>query len=65
MEDHLRCMRHSSTEDDVLVQRKAFEIPKSLLCLAYQDVHRNLQLQIVERGAIALTQVDKNQVAQQ
>lgn len=39
--DHLRCMRHNSTEDDVLVQRKAFEIPKSLVWLAYQDVRRN------------------------
>lgn len=39
--DHFRCAGHNSNEDDVLVQRKAFEIPKSLVWMAYQDVRRN------------------------
>ncbi len=39
--DHFRCSGHNSSEDDVLVQRKAFEIPKSLVWMAYRDVRRN------------------------
>lgn len=39
--DHLRCAKHNSAEDDVLTQRKAFEIPKSLVWASYQDVRRN------------------------
>lgn len=38
---YFRCAWHNSHEDDVLTQRKAFEIPKSLVWQAYQDVRRN------------------------
>lgn len=39
--DHLHCAKHNSAEEDVLTQRKAFEIPKSLVWASYQDVRRN------------------------
>ena len=37
----LNCTKHNSTEDDVLQQRKAFEISKALVWRSYQEVHRN------------------------
>lgn len=38
---HFHCVKHNSVEDDVLTQRKAFEIPKSLVWASYHDVRRN------------------------
>lgn len=39
--DHSPCQQSNSSEDETVVQGKAFEIPKSLVWFSYKDVKRN------------------------